>query len=309
MAKGICLDGREYKLLLRPDCIGGGHDAAAANRFLADFLTPAVQATWVSGGSARLHLEEAFELDKRRTVRLYDTERRLLKANDFILRERRTVVDGKPTGDTEITLKFRTTDMYVAAGTDIPGAKPPEGKKQKKLLSFEEDIAPLEVTADGTSGAGRVVANVEPSIRSRFAKSSKQFTKREGALATLDDVFRCFPTLPGHLGHVSSAGSSAPMLAGPEIDEWVFEGPKIDLGNDHRAKFALTLWYLGKESRAGEAIEARSPDIAEISFEIGMKDGKLPRECARLALALFVTMQKLMPSNPQAASKTALAQP
>ena len=69
-------------------------------------------------------------LRQQRTVMFRDTEKCLLDRNGFSLRERIRLKDGRR----DLTLKFRTPDIFLAAQSSI-GADDNE-------IKFEEDIAP-----------------------------------------------------------------------------------------------------------------------------------------------------------------------
>jgi len=85
----------------------------------------------------------------------------------------------------------------------------------------------------------------------------------------------------------------------PEYRELVYESSKLIVAKDVKARFALTLWYKDVENRD-------RPALAEVSFKYDAKNGGVPDEVARRALALLLAMQDLPWAEPSAPAKTAL---
>ena len=192
----------------------------------------------------------------------------------------------------EITLKLRMPDLFVVAATKLPGRHP------NAETSFEEDIAPLEVAISGS----RVKVADPPSIRSRFALSTKQPVR--GDPETLEDAFNLYPALADNLRRAKvEFARSASLLSGPAIREQVYEGPGVALGSGVVAEVVLTLWEL--------AAPARVRNVAEISYRCGTIKGRMPRKAAREALDLFLDLQTGLGDCVELRypSKTALALP
>ena len=103
------------------------------------------------------------------------------------------------------------------------------------------------------------------------------------------------------------------LRAGPVVLEWVFQEAEVDLGG-RDAEFGFTLWYLpdGRASRRNWQRSARGaidPSVVEISFDFKTDDGRVDADVSRRALRLFNAMQRKLPIDRRATSKTALALP
>jgi len=294
MNRSTPLKAREYKLLLKPGCFAGEMSSEKANQFWNVQIRSVVQGHLDRKDDGKSRHGRGFDAAARRTIVFRDTGDHLLYSADYILRQRS---DGDE-GEKKLTLKLRTTDLFVAADTELPGARP--GEYDTK---FEEDIAPLQVSVT-RAGRRSVSVAVPRSMRSRFAVSTTQSVQGGVALRCLGDAFELYPTLLDDLLRVSPDGirSDTELLSGPSISELVFKNAEIDLGAGVTAEFSLTLWYFDFETAA--------PRVAEISFKCRVEDGFLPRGAASRALALFVGMQGLGDwVNFEEQSKTALALP
>ncbi|MGO1076397.1 hypothetical protein [Inquilinus sp. CA228] len=293
------LKAREYKLLLKPDCFAGEMSLEKANQFWNVQIESIVRDHLDKKKDGKSRHGRGFDPAKRRTIMFRDTGSHLLNRADYILRERVDIdEDGNEAAKPELTLKLRTTDLFVAADTALPGSQPGFDTE------FEEDIAPLQVSVTQPSG-DRSIAVAEPrSMRSRFSVSTTQPVPDGPAINCLGDVLELHPTLLGNLvlTSVDEIRSDAALRPGPTISELVFKDAEVDLGDGVTAKFALTLWYFEAETAA--------PRVAEISFKCKLKDGYLPRGTASRAQKLFVGMQGLRGwVNFEEESKTALALP
>jgi hypothetical protein len=196
-----------------------------------------------------------------------------------------------------MTLKLRTSDLFVSALTAMPGVRRFETK-------LEEDIAPLQVQLP-RSGTGRKVVADYRATRSRFSRSTTQSVAPDAVPCTLAQACKLFPTLEHLLmrRHERGLNRKTPLTPGPAIEEHVFKGAKVELGGRVKGEFALTLWYFEKRRRV--------PDVCEISFKCEIGDGVMPLPAARRAHRLFVAMQEELAdfANIQDSSKTALALP
>ncbi len=236
------LNGREYKIMLKPEKFAG-RPKVAGSRFWTE-LEPVV-ADHMDKRPGAMPFDERFPDLIRRSVRFHDTDRCLLAAHDYSLRVRET--DSEP----EITLKLRTADILASGLTDFRGVS------RSAKTKFEEDIAPLEVQ---TSGKGGVAKAAEPSMRSRFSRSTTQPLASQGEPTRLDQAIALFPGLGAHLALAEGAAiaTGAKLKKGPEILEYVFRTHDVRLTGDLVVGFALTLWYFDLK---------RKPGVAEISFK------------------------------------------
>jgi len=294
----IHINGREYKLLLKPKkfkTFKGDPSAALANAFWTDHLKPIIQRHLDERSGRRARFKGEFDAAKIRNVRFWDTKGHTLASCDLSLRQR-----GKASGAQEMTLKLRTSDLFISGLTAVPGSEPDAKTK------FEEDISPLQVQRS-PSGPGRHVVADYGATQSRFSRSTTQSI--DAVPSTLAQACKLFPSLKQNLmchdkpdGRKRDLDLKARLRPGPAIEEHVFKGPKVDLGGGITGEFTLTLWYFEKRRRA--------PKVSEISFKCEI-DGLMRLPAAQRAHSLFVAMQEELAdwANTQDASKTALALP
>ncbi|MGL4963852.1 MAG: hypothetical protein ACRC67_21655 [Inquilinus sp.] len=292
------LQAREYKLLLKPDRFAGAMSLERADQFWNTQIRSVVQTNLDNKKDGKSRHGRGFDPAKHRTITFRDTGNHRLYGADYILRERVDLDrDGDDASKPELTLKLRTTDLFVAADTPLPGFQ--DGADTE----FEEDIAPLQVSV--TRPGHRCVSVAEPrSIRSRFAVSTTQPVPDGLAIDRLGAAFELYPRLLSNLMLTArdEIRSDEALRSGPVISELVFKNAEVDLGGDVAARFTLTLWYFDADTA--------TPRVAEISFKCKVENGYLPRGAASRALALFVGMQGLGDwVNFEEQSKTALALP
>ncbi len=276
------LTGREYKLLLDPRKFAKRYAPGEEADFWQDRLTGLIASSLDATPSGKPRHSGQLEEDKQRNIHFLDTGEGLLATHGFCLRLRRTAAaeDGK----SQVTLKFRSPDYFIASGLDLPGSKP------KVETKFEEDIAPLAVFAG------------QPSIRSRYALSAMQ---KAAEPETLADLWARFPKLKTALKQLGGGITSEnqPLVSGPLISEITFSGAAVDFGGGIKANFALSLWNMGKSDG--------KPRAAEISFAVKLTEGTMPPILANRALRLFTSMQSEFAAirETRELSKTALAIP
>jgi hypothetical protein len=116
----------------------------------------------------------------------------------------------------------------------------------------------------------------------------------------LDGIDSLFPSFDDDLASVvGGAAASAALEPSVEYREVVYASPKLDLTNDLKSKFALTVWYAPDNPQ--------QPELAELSFKYDTVDGKAPFKAARRALDLLRAIQDLPSADAAAPTKTALA--
>jgi hypothetical protein len=93
---------------------------------------------------------------------------------------------------------------------------------------------------------------------------------------------------------------SAELAPGPQYRELVYRSSMIDLAEDTKTSFALTIWYEGADNRT-------RPALAEISFSYDTDDGAVSAEAAHRGRELFLALQDLEWGDPASPTKTALA--
>jgi hypothetical protein len=297
-AASIKLDSREYKLMLQPNKFAGNETAKIVDRFWDQQLKPVIATRLDARADGTSRSKKNFKLDKERVVFSRDTKHCLLDRNGYSLRERVRLRDGdEDASSREVTLKFRTSDLFLAAETEL------NGSSNEASTKFEEDIAPIIVPIPGAStDSSRVVAQPR-SMRSLFSVSTKEAIP-DATLKVLGDVMNVYPSLQSNLRKAGAPDQpkDSKLNPGIRIHELVFEGAKVDLGHDTDGEFALTLWYSQKPH---ELL------TAEISFKYDTEDGRVKEAVARRALQLFEGMQQDLGdwSSPEHATKTKLALP
>jgi hypothetical protein len=297
-AGGIKLDSREYKLMLAPSKFVGPDDAAkVVDRFWRDALKPIIDGRLDTQHDGTPRSKKAFKPDsKERHVFFRDTKDCVLDSNGYSFRERVRLKNGAEDSSTrEVTLKLRTPDLFLASETAL------NGSGDESSTKFEEDIAPVIASA-----LDRVV--VQPrSMRSLFSLSTKESVGAHRRFDVLEDVMSTYPDLQANLrkAGVSNDVAGSGLGAGKVIHELVFEGAKVDLGQDTDAEFALTLWYPENPGPSSE------PFTAEISFKYETENGRVSEAVAWRALKLFQAMQEGLGDwlSLEHATKTSLALP
>ena len=300
------LTGREYKLLLDPRKFAGAPSDARAMSFWTYKLKPTIRDSLDARNSGESRASGALSLKKQRVVQYDDTGKLLLHRHGFALRRRVFVEDGRPVGVPELTLKFRTPDILLAAAfAERSSALHVEKRK------FEEDIAPLQVGPQDST-AKRVARTRSHRPYSRFTVSL--YLDFDAELRKLGDAFQRFGPFKDELEDAQRAKvpKRLKLHPGPRVAEFVFENAEVDLGRKRDAAFGLTLWYFvkpGARHWKRAASGALKPDVAEISYDYGTDEGRVDAAVSRRASRLFQAMQETLPVSRKATSKTELALP
>lgn len=138
-SKDFGIDSRVYKLLLdesklKPDPL------AAINALWNNYLKSAVDESVGLRANGTHRYSGKFTLSEERAIRYWDTgdsNKCALEKHGYSVRERVKVKDGEETDkEREVTLKFRSPDLYLTAKTEIKSKKNPKSK-------LEEDIVPI----------------------------------------------------------------------------------------------------------------------------------------------------------------------
>jgi hypothetical protein len=286
------LTGREYKMLLAPEKLAGLPEEAGS-RFW-ELLGPIVNRRRVRGTPKLGSFEAVFEGSERQ-VQYRDTDDLALDAKGYSLRLRD---EGK---SREITLKLRTADILESGTANLSVRS---GKKVEE--KFEEDIAPLEVQTSGKT----VAIAMEPSIRSRFSRSTTRKRPKENRLARFADAVALFETLGSNLEAVRGAiPLTARLNSGPRISEYVFKSQSVQLDHGVEIVLALTLWYF---DRSAPPDRRMTPKVAEISFQWETdRRGRISGAEAACGRDLFRAIQDDLAGwlDPNISSKTRLALP
>jgi hypothetical protein len=283
------LDSREYKLMLEPAKFSSAPQPAvdqlwnSIKRAIADRLDRQ------NNGDVRHDGE--FKPKPERFVVFRDTGSCVLDANGYSLRERLRAGNGKR----ELTLKFRSPDIFLAAQSWIANA----GEDVK----FEEDIAPLTIRTVTAAGERATFAQ-PPTMRSLFSQSATQEIDSGRAINSLPDLIALYRELGPALRRVGVGGGElqAPLLPGQQFRERVFSGAEVDLGENADAEFDISLWY---------GTSPTEPELAELSFKYKLRKGDVAASTARRAMTLFTTLQQHLGdwASPAHETKTKVALP
>jgi hypothetical protein len=291
-AKGIELDSREYKLMLEPGRFAGGAPEQAIGRFVRDQLEPAVRRSLGDDAADDLKKKE-LNLGEQRSVRFWDTDSCALIGSGFALRERVDLKEGRRSSKPEITLKFRSSDLFLTANMQLAARAGAKGLESK----FEEDLGALAIRA----ASGEAIVSMPRSSRSQFSRSTTQTVDRRALPRILEDVDDLYPKFDDDLRLVAGASDmSAELAPSPQYRELVYRSSMIDLAEDTKTGFALTIWYEGADNRT-------RPALAEISFSYDTDAGAVSAEAAHRGRELFLALQDLEWGDPASPTKTALA--
>lgn len=284
------LDAREYKLLLNPAKFNAPLSEASANAFWHRQIEQIIRKSFNRSDAVQNAFDEVLE----RNVRYCDTQDCALAAADLTLRSRVDASAGMSTSDEhEITLKLRMADFFVVADTRLDQS---DGEKKPE---FEEDISPFEMKPPDP--AATIVFPAKPSIRSRYALTTKRHSHWEESSRTEARLRRLFPTIEDLLRR--PLGGDDPLLGGPKVYEFAAKGAQVRFDQGTVGEFTLTLGHF-------RALE-EAPTVAEVSFKCNTPGGEMSGKAARRALKLFNALQTDLGEhvNTTHSSKTALALP
>ena len=224
----------------------------------------------------RVEAENELALQKQRTILFFDTPDRSFRRNGLVLRQRQEI-----DGDLQYTLKSRSPDRYIAAGTEIEESKDIKKignvKDQKKL---EEDIA------------APFISRFSLSNTLTFEKGAKPpFDSNPKDVGDCVDLFPVFEELKID-GHKLSKKTPVESVGGFKFYERVFEGGKLhfhakdDKEESVDASTAVILWSFDLKSR---------PLVAEFSFKYKDedKDRHYNSNMAKEAKLFFEHVQKM----------------
>ena len=290
-AGGIELDSREYKMMLKPEKFRGAEPQQAVNQFAVGQLVPALRQLG-NGDAAEELAAKGLKRNENRIIRFKDSSNCILYRHGFAWRERVDVsADGARSNDAELTLKFRSPDIFLASAVSLKAKQGAAAEKHK----FEEDLGPVAVR-NGTEGG--IVASPR-SARSQFSRSTTQSLAADKVPDDLAGIAALYPSFTDELR--AAAGNvemTTPLKPSPEYRELVYQSSKLKLVKDLKMEFALTLWYEGAEN-------LETPTLAEISYKYKTDGGETPSEAARRALALLIAMQDFAWEKAAAPTKTA----
>jgi len=204
----------EAKLILKPDRF-------TSVKAFRDFRKIVRKTAKEAGAKFTQAKKRDMELHVREVVFL-DTSDYALYSNAFILRRRITYVDGFPSGDPEIVLKFRHTDEETAAGVDVHPRI--AGKYQ---IKFKAEILPLKDRVGGY--------RILYSHNCQFGLS-QCLDEDKASIKTLDKVFPALTAL-------NRASEERVKLVNEGIvEEVLLPLGTLDFGKGLVAKCDISLW-------------------------------------------------------------------
>lgn len=243
----------------------------------------AVEEIWREIRHAAKHLpavriKGALKEAATKSVRFLDTPDYSLRRNGLILRQRWNPAKA------ELTLKCRSDDLFLAAGTDVRPAKGIDADPK-----FEEDIAPPFLCRFSHS-------STVPCVRT--SKSGKAPETPE----TIEDVAAIFPVIGTLSADERKLHRKVEIrtVQGIVVQETVWESDLIEIRDEEdarplKASFAAILWTRGQTDL---------PVIAELSFKLLTDDGVLSRSAASGARSLYRALQALDCYRSDARTKT-----
>ncbi|MED5525416.1 MAG: hypothetical protein VX447_11795 [Pseudomonadota bacterium] len=251
---------REYKLMLSPANFTFAGEQAQADQYAAAFES-AVQSAINRSVSGNLTLK------KVRTVSFYDHPGSCpLRALGYSFRQR------TEEGDTELTLKFRSPDRYIADFEDVSSSA---GGSESKL---EADIT----------------AKSRDSFTVIYSHSTTVLSNR--TVNAGDDINTLYSGFAD--AQYLSDSLSLARVGGLVVYERVYKGLVLDLGSID-AELSLTLWY--SQSPSG----ALRPMVAEASFKYEDASADYTQKVVQRAKQAFEAMQSLSAWNqPDGTTKT-----
>lgn len=239
---------REYKLMLQTSQFDYGNEFTQVDSLMQAAKSVIEQAI-------DRDVDGSLYLDHDRSVQFFDTSGSCtLKSLGYSFRER--VEDG----DSEITLKFRNVDRYIADFED---------------LSADSDDAETKLESD-FSRSGEQAAKI---VYSHSTKAPNTRTINEMA-----DVNVSFPEFEAE--YELSDDLSLSAVGGLAIQEHVYKGWEIDLGSID-AEISVTLWY------PTSASNSTHPWVAELSYKYEDDSADYTRKVVNRALTSFTALESL----------------
>ncbi|WP_039913613.1 hypothetical protein [Cellvibrio mixtus] len=243
---------REYKLLLNPALFTSATESTKVADYFASF-TGAVESAIARDVSGSL------TLDKTRTVKFYDTAGScLLDDLGYIFRDR------IENGQSEVTLKFRSPDSYIADFED---------------LSASSNQAKTKLEADIGSKSGTAFNIV-------YGHSTTSPNTR--TINNFEDINVHFPGFDTNYGIADSTTLS--LVGNLSIYERVYDGGIIDLGSID-AEVSVTLWYSSVPSGS------QKPVVVEVSFKYEDPSADYTKAVVNRAKQSFDAIQTLSSWN------------
>lgn len=244
---------REYKLLLDPSNFTYATESSKVDNYFDDLVT-AVEA------AISRDVTGSLSLDTTRTVKFYDKSGSCdLKNLGYIFRDR------IESGNSEVTLKFRSPDRYISDFEDLSATS---NQAETKL---EADI--------GVKGTNTFNVVYSHSTTSPNTRTINEFA----------DINYHFPGFNSDYGFSDSTPLS--LVGNLSINERVYKGGEIDLGSID-AEVSVTLWYTSSSPSS-----ATHPAIVEVSFKYEDSSADYTKAVVNRAKTTFEALQGLTAWN------------
>lgn len=206
---------REYKILLRADRCG---ETDGFEKFWHKIETIADKCKIDIAPS-----KTPFKPQKR-NVRFYDTKGFDLYRNAFILRQRTPCDDrGRPTGEHELTVKFRHPDLSRFETLDLHPTARDEGR-----IKFKEELLPLREQIGG--------------LRSLYSHNRIAISQDEGLSQNLHDILEASPAHTLACGTKCHPQSSVAPVNDVAVEETEVEPGSFEFGHGYAAKATIAVW-------------------------------------------------------------------
>lgn len=209
-------------------------------------------------------------LSKVRDVKFFDTDGSCtLRDIGYSFRDR------IESGDSEVTLKFRSEDRYISDFEDLSASS---GSAKTKL---ESDI--------GISSSANFVIQYSHSTTAPNTRTINE----------MEDINDQFPGFDSDYGYANSIDLD--LVGNLTIREHVYKNVDIDLGSID-AEISVTLWYNGAPT--GSA----TPVVVEVSFKYQDNSADYTQKVVNRAKQAFLALQDLTAwTDPASKTKTRFA--
>ncbi len=240
---------REYKVLLNPQNFSYGTEMTNVNQY----FTAAKSAIQTA---INRDVTGSLSFDKTRQVKFYDTQGSCPLNNlGYMFRER------IENGASEVTLKYRGYDHYIADFEDLSSSVAQAETKLEDDISIKPDQDFVVIASKSTSA---------PNTR------------------TLNDFQDIQVLFPGFAANYSySASQALNVVGGLTVNEREYDGASIDLG-EFDADVSLTLWY-----NTSSPVSGTKPVVAEASFKYKDSNADYTKKVVNRAALSLAAMKGL----------------
>lgn len=255
---------REYKLMLKTSQFTYGAESSNVNQYFQEAKT------LLQNRLAR-DVTGSMYLNKTRQVRFFDTQGSCpLNGLGYIFRDR------VENGNSEVTLKYRGYDRYIAAFENV------SSNTANAETKLEADIG----------------SNSTQSFNVVYSHSTTAPNTR--TLNDFLDIHTHFPSFKTNYGFSDSQALN--VVGNFTAYEKVYKGGIIDLG-EHDAEISITLWYNGQPNTSNT-----NPVVVEMSFKYEDPAADYTKKVVGRAAVAFKALKEMTTwTAPAALTKTQYA--